>query len=537
MSRRTLLLLLAAAGCLGDLVEDGAQYYPDGTDSAGGSSTMAGTSMGSGDSVETVTGEVPTTTLGPDSAASTTGEGLPDAGPVIVSFAFEPEVLHEAGSAQPVAVVSEDVVELSLQLGGVEKWAGPPPTIAWKFEATSSASDGEYTFVLVARDGEGEEAMAEAKLWVSLPASGTEKCQFEEDAGSGWLAAAEYGDEALVVAGALAKPALEATVWRLDPNSCQPQAGYPWAISQWTEAPLVVPPSQAVGLATDELGRMAIAANFGSGLQRRPYVAVLTPQGALEWEIVGPVGQTYSGIAAVPGGVVVVGEQLVNEAPPQYDGLVESFDLEGTKLWTDTLAAPLPGDDWDDGLNIFDEHPRGVAWSEQAKTVMVVGERYIKAEDDKTRLRAFSVQYSANGSLTAAWTSDGLDSTDDGLVTVTRCGEELVAGGWIQNEQSARAPATRWLDLSGNGEQKRRLDALEAAVLPGLACDREEKFTAAISDPVTAYVAGYRTSDDPFLYKLEFPSAALRAASCDARGFCAVAGLQGARPWARVHHP
>jgi len=492
---------------------------------------------GSGDSVQTVTGDIPTTTAGPSEASISTGEVPPNEGPVIVSFGFEPAVLHEAGTAQPVAVVSEDVVELALVRDGVEVWSGPPPVVAWNFEATSSAaSDGEYEFVLIARDKEGLGTTAEAKLWVSLPASGTEKCVFEEDAGPGWLTAAVYGDDALVVVGALAKPSLEATVWRLDPDSCQPQAGYPWAISQWTAAPLVKPPSQAVGLALDELGRMAIAANVGSGLARRPYVAVLTPQGALEWEYVGPIGQTYSGIAAAPGRIVVVGEQLVNEVPPQYDGLVESFDLEGTKMWSDTLAAPLPGDDWNDDLNVFDEHPRGVVWFEQANAVMVVGERYV-FENDGKRLRAFSASYTTNGSLASAWTSGGLDSTDDGLVTVTRCDEELIAGGWIQDGQSGRTPATRWLDLAGNGEQKRRLDALKDAVLQGIACDREKKYAAAVSNPLTSFAVGFRTSDDPFVYKLEFSSSLLRAASCDSRGFCAVAGMQGDRAWVRVHHP
>ncbi|MBZ5714692.1 hypothetical protein [Nannocystis pusilla] len=540
MSRRTLVLSLVTAGCVGDLAAQGSKYYPDATDSGGGTSTGAPadtSTPGSGDSVQTVTGEVPTTTAGPGEPPSTTSEELPDAGPEIVSFLFEPAVLSEAGSAQPVAVVSADVVELTLEQGGTEVWSGPPP-LMWSFAATSSAaSDGEYTFVLTARDGDGQETTAEAKLWVSLPASGTERCVFEEDSGSGWLAAVEYGSEALVIAGALAKPALEATLWRLDPNSCQPQAGYPWAISQWTASPLVTPPSQAVGLAIDELGRMAIAANLGSGLARRPYVAVLSPQGALEWEHLGPEKETYSGIAAAPGRIVVVGERRVNDMPPQYDGLVASFDLAGTELWSDTLAAPLPGDDWNDQFNTFDEHPRGVAWSEQANAVMVVGERHVLEMGEKARLRAFTVQYSLNGALLAAWSSHGLDSSDDGLVTVTRCGEELVAGGWVQNGESARAPATRWLDLMGNGEKKRRIDALDEAVLQGLACDREKKFTAAISDPLTAYVIGYRSSDDPFLYKTELPSAALRAASCDPRGFCAAAGLQGEHAWVRVHHP
>ncbi|MCY1055509.1 hypothetical protein [Nannocystis sp. SCPEA4] len=486
--------------------------------------------------MQTVTGEVPTTTPGPGEPSSTTSEELPGAGPEIMSFLFEPAVLNEAGTAQPVAVVSADVVELTLEHEGVELWSGPPP-LSWSFAATSSAaSDGVYTFVLTARDGEGQATTAQAKLWVSLPASGTEKCVFEEDAGSGWLTAVEYGSDALVVAGALAKPSLEATLWRLDPNSCQPQAGYPWAISQWTASPLVMPPSQAVGLTIDELGRMAIAANLGSGLARRPYVAVLSPQGALEWEHVGPVGETYSGIAAAPGRIVVVGEKLVNEMPPQYDGLVESFDLEGTLLWSDVLAAPLPGDDWDDQFNSFDEHPRAVTWHEDGNVLVVVGERHVFENNDKF-VRAFSAQYNANGAVLAAWTSSGLDSSDDGLSTATSCGGSIVAGGWVQDGNTARTPATRWLDVMGNGGGKRRLDALKDTSIRGIACDREEKFSAAASNDTAAFALGFRTSDDPFVFKLNLAGTTLNATDCDTRGFCVVTGLKGARAWARVHHP
>lgn len=543
MSRSTLLLPLMTAGCLADLQADASKLFPDGTDSGGGSSTAAtaSTSMpgGSGNSMQTVTGEVPTTTVGPGEASTSTGEVPPNEAPVILSFAFEPAVLHEAGIAQPVAMVSEDVVTLSLELDGVEVWTGPPPVVAWTFEATSSAaSDGEYEFALIARDMEGLETTAEAKLWVSLPPSGTEKCVFEEDAGTGWLNAAVYGDDALVVAGALAKPnqSLEATLWRLDPNSCQPQAGYPWAISQWTASPLVVPPSQAIGLALDELGRMAIAANIGSGLTRRPYVAVLSPEGALEWEHVGPSGQTYSGIAAAPGRIVAVGEKLVNEGPPQFDGLVESFDLEGTKMWSDTLAAPLPGDDWTDDLNTFDERPRGVVWQQDLETLMVVGERQVQADPFLKWTRAFSAQYSLNGAILGAWTSSGLDADEDGIVSAAYCGDDLLAAGWVQDGQNNRAPATRWFDSQGNGET-RRLDALTDSTMQDLACDQEQKIWSAATSNEESHILAFKGSDGPLTVKQKFPNITMWAVDCDARGFCAVVGLKGDRAWVRVNHP
>ncbi|WAS92475.1 hypothetical protein [Nannocystis punicea] len=543
MSRSTLLVALLTAGCFADVWGQGSALFPTDTDSDGGSESAASGSADEswGDSFQTVTSSPPTSseTSGADTEPPSpeTSGGPANEAPVIISFTIEPDTLHEAGEAKAVVIVSEDVVELTLAGGPAGDYIRAPSQFDWRFVATSkAASDGKYELVLTARDPEGLTDEASATLWVSLPETGAEKCSFEEALGPGWLTAAVYGDDALVVAGALATPALEATVWRLDPDTCQPQAGFPWQISEWSALPQLAPPSQAIGLAVDEDGRMAIAANLGSGLSRRPYVAVLSKEGALEWEHRGPPGQTYSGITAAPSGFVVVGEQLVNELPPRYDGLVESFDEGGIKLWTDTLAAPLPGDTFDDDLNAFDEHPRAIVWSPKLNRLVVVGERYVFENNDK-RLRAFSAQYSLKQGLIDAWTSSGLDAVEDGLVALTICGDELVASGWVEDDQDTRSPAARWLDAEGNGSTKRRLDPLAGTTFHGLACDRERKFTAAGSTPSTATALGFRASDDPFLFKSDFDNAGLKAAACDARGFCAVAGLLGDRAWVRVHHP
>ncbi|PCC72361.1 hypothetical protein SAMN02745121_01564 [Nannocystis exedens] len=541
MSRSTLLVSLVTAGCYADVEGQATALFPQGSDSGGASSWVTSTGVDA-----SAASGLPATTSDPHPAtpgsgepwSTTTGEPV-DEPPEILLFEIEPHVLHEAGAAEAFAVVSPNVTHLHLSVTTleIEEKEFAPSEFTWSVDATSKAnSNGTYELLLTAEDDKMQKDQASATLVVMLPDTGTQRCVFEEDIGSGWLTAVVYGD-ALVVAGALAAPSLEATVWRLDPDTCAPQFGSPWQISQWTELPEVQPPSQAVGLAVDAEGRTAIAANIGSGLARRPYIAVLSPEGSLEWERLGAVGQTYSGITASPDGFFVVGEALVNELPPRYDGFIEGFGDGGTMLWSATIAAPLPGDNWTDDLNIFDEHPRAVAWSEKLNVLVVVGERYIFSDNSEPPLRAFSVQYKLNNSLTDAWTSSGLDAAEDGLVAVTTCGEDMVASGWIQPGKTARSPAARWLDPTGDGDAKRRLDPLENTTFYGIACDRENKFTTAASTATSAAVVGFQSSDDPFLFKHDVADAGLQAADCDGRGFCAVAGLRGDRAWVRVHHP
>ncbi|PCC75751.1 hypothetical protein SAMN02745121_00292 [Nannocystis exedens] len=540
------LALIALPGCLPDLLADASDLFPDsataggtGTSTSEGDTAEAGT-IG-GDSVQTVTGAEPTTTsaeVTSSSSSTSSSSGLPSEGPHILEFEVEPMKLNEAGTASASASVSGDVVSLRLDVDGAEVWSGPPNDFEWTYWATSAmASNGLHEFVLTARDGEGLEAMKSAELEVMLPATGTERCSFLEDTGTSWLNGAAYSDEALLLVGTHATPSLEATVWRLDPGLCEPEAGFPWSISKWSDLALVVP-SQAVSVAVDELGRTAIAANLGSGLNRRPYLAVLTPSGALVWERVGATGDTYSGLTTASGRIFVVGERVVDEQPLRIDGRVEAFDLKGTKIWSAPVAAPLPGDDWTDDENIHNEHPRGVAWQEETKLLTVVGDRQVKGLNIMYT-RAFSAQYTLGGVLVGAWTSAGLDSTEDGLSSVGACGEKLVTGGWVQDGMSPRAPAVRWLDLAGSGAAERRIDALSHTTIRGVACDREQKVAAAASsDLAEAYALGFRGASDPFLFNHNLKGAAATAAACDARGlFCVIVGAHETQAWARVHHP
>ena len=306
------------------------------------------------------------------------------------------------------------------------------------------------------------------------------------------------------------------------------------AAPQWSALPIPTT-SEAVALALDADGRMAIAANIGAGLSRQPYLAVLSPEGALQWEYVGLKGQTYSGVTAAPDRFVAVGEVLVNEAPPRYDGIVESFDASGMKVWSDILAAPLPGDDFPGDPTIFDEHPRAITWQGESQTLLIVGERQVREDILSILTRAFSARYTGNGALVGAWTSSGLDADEDGLLSVSTCAEHYLAAGWVSGPNT-RTPATRWLDPLGNGD-KRRLDNLADASIRALDCDREQKMSAVATTDNDAYIVGFRASDDPFTFKHLFPQAALTALDCDSRGFCAAAGLAGNHAWVRVHHP
>ena len=540
MSRSTLLLSIVAAGCYSEVEGNATALFPKDSDSSGASSwaTSTGVDASTASGMPATTQDpLPATPGSGDPWSMTTGEPEHQP-PEILHFEIQPDMLNEAGTAKAIASFSENVTELALRVNGVDTPVGAPSDFEWSFTATSKAkSDGVYQLELTARDDQDQTDVATATLKVTLPATGDPRCVFEEQADDGWFAGVVYGD-AMVLAGTLGWPT-EAALWRLDPDSCEPQFGSPWKISQWTEKALPGP-SQAVSLAIDAEGRTAIAANIGTVPDYLPYIAVLSPEGSLDWERLGEQGHVYNGVAASPEGFFVVGEsQWINQNVLRSDGFIEGFDDDGAELWHKKIAAPLPGDGWDDDLNIFDEHPRAVLWSDALQVLVVVGERYILEEKD-TRLRSFSLQYTLDGELAATWTSSGLDSLDDGLATATVCADDLVAGGWIKNGGSPPLPVTRWLDPAGNGGAKRRIEQLADTKIYGIACDSEAKFTAAATvnaNPPSARVVGFQFSDAPLLHDELFPSASLKAAACDARGFCAVAGAQANRPWLRVHHP
>ncbi|MFZ6180399.1 hypothetical protein [Nannocystis pusilla] len=538
MSRSTLLLSLVAVGCYTDVQGNATALFPKDSDSSGASSWATTTGIDASAASETPAAThdpLPATPGSGDPWTMTTGEPenpLPE----ILHFEIEPDMLHEAGTAHALAAFNDHVTQLELKVNGIEVPAGAPSEFKWSFTATSKAkSDGIYQLELLAKDDKNQMDVATATLKVDLPETGDPRCAFEEKSDDGWFAGVVYDDDALVLAGALGAP-FEATVWRLDPDNCAPQFGSPWKISQWTQMPFQGY-SQAVGLAIDDDGRTAIAANIGTGPDRLSYIAVLSPKGSLEWERFGGAGHIYSGITASPEGFFLVGQHRVSKVqdPPRYDGFIEGFADDGTLLGPKTLAAPLPGDDWSDEFNMFDEHPRAITWSEALERLVVVGEREIFDKNDTKRTRAFSALYDLDLNLVEAWTSGGLDALEDALVDVARCGEELVASGWIHS--GAKAPIARWLDSAGDGSMKRRVDLLDGTVYQAFACDSEGKFTVAANTPSGASTLGFRFSDDPVLFKTDFDDTDLLAAACDARGFCAVAGRHTNFAWLRVHHP
>ena len=539
MSRSTLLLSLVTAGCYTDVEGHATALFPKDSDSSGASSwaTSTGADASATSGMPAITHDpLPATPGSGDPWSMSTGEPE-NQPPEILHFEIEPDMLNEAGTAHASASFNEKVTKLELKVNGVDVPVGAPATFEWFFTATSKAkSDGLYQLELTAKDDEDQTDVATATLKVELPDTGAQRCVFEEQSNDGWFAGVVYGD-ALVLAGTLGWPT-EAAVWRLDPDSCKPQFGSPWKISQWTDKALPGP-SQAVGLAIDADGRTAIAANIGTVPDRLSYIAVLSPEGSLAWEQLGQAkGRIYSSITTSPEGFVVVGETQVSEDPmdPHYDGFVEGFDSDGTFLGAQALAAPLPGDDWYDEFNMFDIHPRAIAWSEELDRLVVVGERDVFDKNDTKRTRAFSAQYDLELNLVNTWTSSGLDAVEDALVAIAGCGGELVASGWVQ-APGLKNPAVRWLDSAGDGSTKRRVDLLPGTSFQALACDLEGKFTAAASTPAGAAVIGFRSSDDPFLFNSEFVATSLLAAACDARGFCAVAGQRGTSAWLRVHHP
>ncbi|MFY0535452.1 hypothetical protein [Nannocystis pusilla] len=251
MSRSTLLLSLVTVGCYTDVGSHATALFPKDSDSSGASSwaTSTGVDASAASGMPATTHDpLPATPGSGDPWSMTTGEPE-NQPPEILLFEIEPDMLNEAGMAHANASFNEKVTKLELKVNGVDVPVGAPAQFEWFFTATSKAkSDGIYQLELTAKDDQDQADIATATLKVELPKTGDPRCVFEEEADDGWFAGVVYGD-ALVLAGTLGLPT-EAAVWRLDPDSCKPQFGSPWKISQWTDTALRGPRRPSVWRST-----------------------------------------------------------------------------------------------------------------------------------------------------------------------------------------------------------------------------------------------------------------------------------------------
>nr|WP_293175527.1 hypothetical protein [Nannocystis sp.] len=565
MSISSLLLL---SGCIQDLLDQGAALAPDtetaaSTTSTGEPPTPTTSDEANSSPVATVTGPPdettsPSTTQDPGTTMGVE-ENLP---PAIELFAVSPKHLSEAGPAELQLVVSADVVKVRLSLDGMKLTDDlKPMDFPHAWDALSAKDNGDTRiFEVVVEDAEGLTAMATTELSVQLPQPGAEKCLFEDkEANSSVISALKYTDDAIIAEGSRDTGAgLRLTVWKLDPDTCQPLPAWPKTLANWSAQPgLAAMTSLGTAVDVDEDGNIVVAGNFLVAGKLQSYVVLLNPGGSLLWEKLGQVGDEVTGVAAATAQfknrVFVVGSQQTSDVPVRTDAAIWTYlAIDGAVSIGSslTLKAPFTPDEFDpDVNNKYSERVRAVVLQPDTGNALAVGEREFSPDGNKTYIRAFTVQaHPLGGVVGTPWTSWAPSFVHDAVRSVALCGDDVLAGGWTRDQPADAKPQPMmfWIEDDGASMKHRHEPQLGSTEINGMACDREAKIISAATRDTGARDARVFTvpgQDGP--HTLYETGAAgddgAGAVACDWRGFCGWGGYRtiNAKMVAvvRVHHP
>lgn len=550
-----LLMTLLLAGCIDQLHEEAhALTYVDGetTTSSTGGPGVPTTTQDSGHGVQTVTGDttLEQTTAAVDDTSTGTSTGEPvNLPPTIDLFTAEPGQLSEAGKALLHLETSADVVQVRLYQNDEPIADLKPANFPYTYEAFSAKDNGDpHTFTVEVTDAGGLKATADLKLKVLLPASGAERCQFTDmDAKASAILGLVHATDAIVTVGwrdTGAGPRM--AVWKLDKASCGKLPGWPRTIANWSPA-LALQTSQAVGVAIDESGYIAIAANFWPGGKPQLYAALLTPQGARVWERPGDVGEEAAGVTTgADHRVFVVGARRTSDNPVRTDARTWGFRFgEGVvTVWNSDLKAPFtPDEPFADDTNLKSERARAVTvWHDE---VFVVGEREFQPDVNNTYSRTFVARYSPVGNQVGLpWTSPGDFLMYEAMNSVGICGADLITGGWSRDNAPGATPVPlmRWIKPDGTSTAGHS-ELLPSTQTLGIACDREGKIVSGgtrwAGELNTQVFASEDPKNPPLIYDTGVAgNDAMLTLACDPdEGFCAAGGYRSSSAFVRVYHP
>ena len=557
------VLLANTTGCLASAWQDVTEHFTDtATTEASttpGSTTSETTPTTGNSGVQTVTGVPGDTITGSGATASTSSTTSPpeENEPPMVKFKAEPDHLDEAGQALLLLDTDVDVVKVRLSMNGEPLAELTPADFQYlAFEAFSAKDNTveDHVYEVEVEDDGGLTASAMAKLSVKLPASGAERCLFEDKMSNGSMMSAMVYTDAAIVAGGWSDTGAgpRATIWKLDPDHCEETLpGWPKMIANWTsdEDDLDALHSLLSAIAVDETGNIAVGGSLVVGGKPQRYTALLTEGGGRLWERTGLVGEVVSSVVIADDDLVISGGwKFTNDNPPRTDAMIWRHLLDESVIKT-TLKAPFTADEPPDDPNLRSEWIRAMLIEPGTGFLVVVGEREFKDGDNNIFTRAFIARFvPLGGPVGSPSTSPGDAYKRDAVYSIAVCGEELIAGGWTRDDEDPNItppqPLFRW---ASNGVWSDRLvEPMLSTELRGAACDREGKLVGAgfrstgstdarvfaVADPLgppTWYETGTAGSD------------MANGVVCDARGFCAWPGYRtyNGKPVAvvRVHHP
>lgn len=356
-------------------------------------------------------GSVGTTTATTTTTGGTDTIGLPiDPPPTIEDLACDPEVADEVGPTVCTYTASADAVVADLLDDG-EVIASGPASGSVIFPVTSGPNNNPGSMITVTvRDEAGQAASASLYQASTVKEPGSEKWTTLEpnDGAFSTAGAVALQGDFVVAAGVHYKnPQVIGTLRRYDQGGVWTPSDVGWSKSHgdWTKLAWLKSGNLGpTGLAIDaEQNIILVGIGFENGEPRR-YVARFHPDGALDWEVPGPVGTEARGVGVQPDGTIyVAGGKRTGVNPERWDMEVSVYGADKTAY------GPISYSDPDDTFNDRSERGRVVVVLKSGR-VVIAGTREIKDpnDDNKRITRGVALLFEGKGKrIGDAWTSSG----------------------------------------------------------------------------------------------------------------------------------
>ena len=367
-----------------------------------------------------------TTTGDPDTSTDTIGQPV-DPPPTIDHLVCDPEVADEVGPTVCTYTASADAVAADLLDDGEVITSGPVSGSVI-FPVTSGPNNNPGSMITVTvRDEVGQTASASLYQASTVKEPGTVKwttLEPNDGAFSTAGAVALQGDYVLAAGVHFKNPQVIGTLRRYDQGGVWMPSDVGWSKSHgdwtklaWLKSANFGPTSLAVDA---EQNIILVGIGFENGEPRR-YVARFHPDGALEWEVPGPVGTEARGVGVQPDGTIyVAGAKRTGVNPERWDMEVSVYGADKTAY------GPIPYSDSDDKLNLRSERGRAVVVLKNGR-VVILGTRQIVDPNDpnnaaKWITRGMALLFEGKGKRVGDdWTSSGdklqFDAIQAGVAT------------------------------------------------------------------------------------------------------------------------
>jgi hypothetical protein len=455
--------------------DDAASAAASSTGAAPGGEEVTTSGTTSGNAGTTGEGEsagATTTTTG-DTGSDTSGPPI-DLPPTIDDLACDPEAVDEVGPTVCTYKASADAVMADLLDDG-EVIASGTASGSVIFPVTSGPNNNPGSMITVTvRDEAGQTASASLYQASTVKEPGSEKwttIEPNDGAFSTAGAVALQGDFVLAAGVHYKNPQVIGTLRRYDQGGVWTPSDVGWSKSHgdWTKlAWLKAASFGPTGLAVDaEQNIILVGTAFEDGEPRR-YVARFHSNGALDWEVPGPVGTEARGVGLQPDGTIyVAGARRTGTNPDRWDMEVSVYGADKTAY------GPIPYSDPSDEQNVRSERGRAVVVLKSGRVVIVGTREIVDPNDpnnqDKNITRGVALLFEGKGKRVGdVWTSAGDKLPHDAILAGAATKDGFATCGYAQEDPSMPASKTQIL-IRWHGEDLQEVKAPRLETTQGAA--------------------------------------------------------------------